>query len=91
MFSDAALGSAGFFDIVALAPGTVEPWSGARSTQVYGSSYDESLFRLDGTDITDNFFGNALAAPTMDAIEEVEILSLGALAEYGIYTTVLYV
>ena len=50
---------------------------------VYGSSYDENSFQLDGVDITDTFFNEALAEPNTDAIDEVEVLSLGAPAEYG--------
>jgi hypothetical protein len=50
---------------------------------VYGSARDDNSYQLDGTDITDAFFGQALATPNTDAIEEIEILSLGAPAEYG--------
>jgi outer membrane receptor protein involved in Fe transport len=87
---DAPVGRLGFFEVASLAPGAVQPGEGAQSTQVFGSSQDENLFQLDGTDITDNFFGNALAAPNLDAIEEVEILSLGAPAEYGNVTGAVY-
>ncbi len=57
---------------------------------VYGSSYDENSFQVDGVEITDNYFNEALAEPNMDAIEEVEILSLGAPAEYGNLTGAVY-
>ena len=59
-------------------------------TMVYGSSYDENSFQVDGVDITDNYFNEALAEPNTDAIEEVEILSLGAPAEYGNLTGAVY-
>ena len=62
----------------------------APRTMVYGSSYDENSFQVDGVDITDNYFNEALAEPNMDAIEEVEILSLGAPAEYGNLTGAVY-
>jgi hypothetical protein len=57
---------------------------------VYGSSYDENAFQVDGVDITDNYFNEALAEPNTDAIEEVEVLSLGAPAEYGNLTGAVY-
>ena len=57
---------------------------------VYGSSYDENSFQVDGVDITDNYFNEALAEPNTDAIEEVEVLSLGAPAEYGNLTGAVY-
>ena len=50
---------------------------------VYGSGYDENSFQLDGVDITENFFNESSAEPNVDAIEEVEVLSLGAPAGYG--------
>ncbi|HEY6555228.1 MAG TPA: TonB-dependent receptor, partial [Vicinamibacteria bacterium] len=82
-----------FFDLVAAAPGSVQVGStgfGQSRTMVYGSSYDENSFQLDGTDITDNFFNEALSEPNMDAIEEIEVLSLGAPAEYGNLTGAVY-
>ncbi len=78
-----------FFDLVSAAPGSLAagdgggPHGDSTRTMVYGSSYDENAYQLDGVDITDNFFNEAQAAPNIDAIEEVEVLSLGAPAEYG--------
>jgi len=72
-----------FYDFIAAAPGVVSPSRGVTSAMVYGSSIDDNSYQLDGTDITDAFFGQALATPNTDAIEEIEILSLGAPAEYG--------
>ena len=81
-----------FFDLVAAAPGSLQGGdsSNASRTMVYGSSYDENSFQVDGVDITDNFFNEALAEPNTDAIEEVEVLSLGAPAEYGNLTGAVY-
>jgi hypothetical protein len=86
-----------FFDLVAAAPGSLQggdstttgPISAAR-TMVYGSSYDENSFQVDGVEVTDNYFNEALAEPNVDAIEEVEVLSLGAPAEYGNLTGAVY-
>jgi outer membrane receptor protein involved in Fe transport len=75
-----------FFDLVAAAPGSLQAGDNgfnAQRTMAYGSSYDENAFQLDGVDITETYFSEALAEPNTDAIEEVEILSLGAPAEYG--------
>lgn len=81
-----------FFDLVAAAPGSLQgdDAGNASRTMVYGSSYDENAFQVDGVDVTDNFFNEALAQPNTDAIEEVEILSLGAPAEYGNLTGAVY-
>jgi outer membrane receptor protein involved in Fe transport len=79
-----------FLDLVAAAPGSQQVQDGSGRTMVYGSSYDENAFQLDGVDITDNFFNEYSAEPNTDAIEEVEVLSLGAPAEYGNLTGAVY-
>jgi hypothetical protein len=72
-----------FYDFLAAAPGVNAGSRDIEQALVYGSAIDDNSYQLDGTDITDNFFGQALATPNTDAIEEIEILSLGAPAEYG--------
>ncbi len=81
-----------FFDLVAAAPGSLQGGESNNTsrTMVYGSSYDENSFQVDGVEITDNYFNEALAEPNVDAIEEVEMLSLGAPAEYGNLTGAVY-
>jgi hypothetical protein len=79
-----------FFDLVASAPGALHGGDQSARTMMYGSGYDENAFQVDGVDITDNFFNEALAEPNTDAIEEVEILALGAPAEYGNMTGAVY-
>jgi outer membrane receptor protein involved in Fe transport len=79
-----------FLDLVAAAPGSQQVEDGSGRTMVYGSSYDENSFQVDGVDITDNFFNEYSAEPNTDAIEEVEVLSLGAPAEYGNLTGAVY-
>ena len=49
----------------------------------FGSSFDENAFQLDGVNVTDNYFSEGFSEPNPDAIEEVEVLALGAPAEYG--------
>lgn len=79
-----------FNDLVAAAPGSLRAGDQSARTMVYGSSYDENSFQLDGADVNDNFFNEQLAQPNVDAIEEVEVLSLGAPAEYGNLTGAVY-
>ena len=79
-----------FFDLVAGAPGALQGGDASARTMMYGSGYDENAFQVDGVDITDNFFNEALAEPNTDAIEEVEVLALGAPAEYGNMTGAVY-
>jgi len=87
---NAPLRRSSFFDLVAAAPGAMQGGDGSMRTMMYGSGYDENAFQVDGVDITDNYFNEALAEPNTDAIEEVEILSLGAPAEYGNMTGAVY-
>jgi len=70
-----------FFSLLSAAPGSVAQ-DGGRDSMVYGSSWDENSFQLDGVDITGGYWQDA-PEPNMDAIDEVEVLSLGAPAEYG--------
>jgi len=75
-----------FLDVAASAPGSL--WGGdtsgrARLLLAYGSSQDENSFLLDGGSITDRIEGLAFVRPNVDALEEVQVLSLGAPAEYG--------
>lgn len=70
-----------FFSLLAAAPGSLAQ-DGSRASMVYGSSWDENSFQLDGVDITDAYWQDS-PEPNTDAIEEVEVLSLGAPAEYG--------
>ncbi len=79
-----------FNDLVAAAPGSLRGGDDSARTMVYGSSYDENSFQLDGADVNDNFFNEQLAQPNIDAIEEIEVLSLGAPAEYGNLTGAVY-
>jgi carboxypeptidase family protein/TonB-dependent receptor-like protein len=77
----------GFYDLLAQAPGSVKGGDGGqaaeRRTMSFGGSFDENAFQLDGVNVTDNFFSEGFSEPNPDTIEEVEVLSLGAPAEYG--------
>jgi hypothetical protein len=75
-----------YMDILAAAPG-VDPAPRANTLQPasYGSNVDQNLYQLDGVNVTDHFNGNAttLVQPSIDTVEQIEVLSLGAPAEYG--------
>jgi outer membrane receptor protein involved in Fe transport len=72
-----------FFDLINAAPGVNQAQTGdSRSTSLGGSTTDNS-YLLDGTDFTAPITGAAWPWPNTDAIQEIEVLSLGAPAEYG--------
>jgi hypothetical protein len=77
----------GFYDLLSQAPGSVKGGDGGqaaeRRTMSFGGSFDENAFQLDGVNVTDNFFSEGFSEPNPDTIEEIEVLSLGAPAEYG--------
>jgi len=75
-----------FFDLINAAPGVSQSTTvgvDSYASTVLGSSSDENSYQLDGTDFTSPSTGEAWPYPNTDAIEEIEVLSLGAPAEYG--------
>ncbi|HEY4491023.1 MAG TPA: carboxypeptidase regulatory-like domain-containing protein, partial [Acidobacteriota bacterium] len=76
-----------FFDFVQMAPGS-SPMrfdNTAFSHSVLGSNTNENMYQMDGTDLTAPLTGAAWPWPNTDIIEEIEILDIGAPAEYGNY------
>ena len=73
-----------FFDFLNSAPGVNQTaqTASSRSTSL-GSSTSDNSYQLDGTDFTAPYTGAAWPWPNTDAVEEIEVLSLGAPAEYG--------
>jgi outer membrane receptor protein involved in Fe transport len=74
------------FDFLKWAPGVsaTSPTSGSTmSMSAFGSSANDNVFLMDGTDFTAPVSGNAWPYPDTDVIEEVETVALGASAEYG--------
>jgi outer membrane receptor protein involved in Fe transport len=74
------------FDFVKSAPGisSTSPTSGSSTAvSAFGSGVDENQWLLDGTDFTSPGFGSAWPWPDTDVIEEIEVISFGASAEYG--------
>jgi hypothetical protein len=68
-----------YFDLINSAPGVSATSNVGQSTsaQALGSSTNENSYQIDGTDISSTPW------PNTDAIEEVQVLSLGASAQYG--------
>src|SRR5947208_10350613 len=68
-----------YFDLINSAPGVSATSNVGQSTaaQSLGNSTNENSYQIDGTDIS------ATPWPNTDAVEEVEVLQLGASAEYG--------
>ena len=72
-----------FFDLINASPGVAQSTQTSSRSQAFGSAANENLYLLDGTDFTAPLSGAAWPWPNTDAIEEVQVLSLGASAEYG--------
>jgi hypothetical protein len=72
-----------FFDLINQAAGVSPQTSTSSRSQAFGSNVTDNSYQLDGTDFTAPFTGAAWPWPNTDAIEEVQVLQLGASAEYG--------
>jgi hypothetical protein len=68
-----------YFDLINSAPGVSQTSNLGSSTAAtsLGSSTNENSYQIDGTEISSTPW------PNTDAVEEVEVLQLGASAEYG--------
>src|SRR4029079_7870328 len=77
---------ASMFDLIRASPGVspTSPSSGTATTvSAFGSATNENQFLFDGTNFTCPCNGVARAEPGIDFIQEVQIQSVGASAEYG--------
>jgi hypothetical protein len=72
-----------FFDLINASPGTSQNTSTSSRSSSFGGGTDDNSYQLDGTDFTAPLTGAAWPWPNTDVIEEIEVLSLGASAEYG--------
>src|SRR5437660_1156693 len=72
-----------FFDLINQAAGVSPATATSSRSQAFGSSTTDNSYQLDGTDFTAPSTGAAWPWPNTDAIEEVQVLQLGASAEYG--------
>lgn len=74
------------FDFTKTTPGAspTSPTSGQNnSVSVFGSGANENVYLLDGTNFTCPCSGGAAPQPDVDVIEEIQIDSAGASAEFG--------
>lgn len=75
-----------FFDLINAAPGVSQTTStsgGTTNATSLGSSVNDNSYQIDGTNLTAPGAGGGWAWPNTDAIQEIEVLQLGASAEYG--------
>ena len=74
------------FDFIKVAPG-ISPTSASSGTNnsvtAFGSGVNENAFLLDGTNFTCPCSGGAVAEPGSDVIQEVQVQTVGASAEFG--------
>jgi len=77
---------ASMFDFIRAAPGIspTSPGSAPATTvSAFGSGTNENQFLIDGTNFTCPCNGIARAEPGIDFIQEIQVQSIGASAEYG--------
>ncbi len=72
-----------FWDLVAVSPGISAESEGSTSMSAFGSSTASNSWRIDGLDTTSSDTGNSYWWLNAAIIEEVQVLGLGAPAEYG--------
>jgi hypothetical protein len=74
-----------FFDLVNSAPGVSATSTVGSSTTAttLGSTTNDNVYAIDGTDLSSPTGGTAWPWPNADAVQEIEVLQLGASAEYG--------
>jgi hypothetical protein len=74
------------FDFIRAAPGVSSTSPGSASTNsvsAFGSGTNENTFLIDGTNFTCPCSGEARSEPGIDFIQEVQVQSVGASAEFG--------
>lgn len=74
------------FDFIRAAPGISPTSPGSvttNSVSAFGSGVNENAFLIDGTNFTCPCSGEARSEPGVDFIQEVQIQSVGASAEFG--------
>jgi hypothetical protein len=76
-----------FFDLAYMTPGvsTMRFDNTASKASAFGASINENQYQMDGADLTAPQTGAAWAWPSTDIIEELQVVGLGAPAEYGNY------
>jgi len=62
------------------------PWGETGTSLSYAQGSITSTIRLNGVDVSNLDSGNTFANPNYDTIEEVQVIGIGATAEYGQFT-----
>ncbi|MCP4903241.1 MAG: hypothetical protein GY906_40280 [bacterium] len=70
------------YDLMEAAPGITAAWERG-GLMAMGSETDANAYKLDGVAIDSRSQGVAWLVPNTDIIDEVEVIALGASAEYG--------
>jgi len=73
----------GMHDMLTIAPGISAPEQGFTRTSSFGSLVKDNAYYLNGTDISAPSTGAAWLAPQLDLTAELQIMGIGAPAEYG--------
>ena len=72
-----------FWDLMSVAPGVSSNAVGTTSFSVYGSGIQSNAWLVDGLDISSTSVGGPEWEVNPETIEEVQVLGIGAPAEYG--------
>ncbi len=72
-----------FWDLIAVSPGISASSEGSTWMSAFGSSTASNSWRIDGLDTTSSDTGNSYWWMNAAIIEEVQVLGIGAPAEYG--------
>ncbi len=72
-----------FWDLIAVSPGISPGAEGSTAMSAFGSSTASNSWRIDGLDTTSSDTGNSYWWLNPATIEDVQVLGLGAPAEYG--------
>lgn len=72
-----------YWDMFALTPGVSQQSEQSTSMSVFGSSIASNSYSVDGLDVTNSETGEFYSYLNPDTIEEIQVLALGAPAQYG--------
>ncbi len=73
-----------YFDIITSVPGVkADHEINVSRFSIYGSSTDQNAYQMDGVDVSAPSYGGPWDYPNFDLIQEVEVLGVGASAEFS--------
>lgn len=75
-----------YYDVINMAPGLTQTGETSYYYVAFGSNSESNSFRIDGAEISDPEMGIGWVDIASDVFEEIEILGVGAPAEFGQYT-----